>query len=75
MGYVALIIIILILIPIILIFRGVSKASGWVYETLRIFFNESLEGKPFRETLSRVFAMLGAILIGIIVILVISLIC
>jgi len=56
---------IIFVLPAALIIRAMGRANGWLYETLRLFFNESLEGTRHQGSMSRLLAGIGAIILGI----------
>lgn len=65
-------VVILVILPAYLVIRWSGKANGWIYETLREFFNEALQGHKFQNTLSRVLALIGSIVVVVLIIILIS---
>ena len=62
------IVLLLVVVPAILFFRGLGRANGWIYDTFNEFFRESLRGHTHRGSLSRVLALLSSVLVVIAII-------
>ena len=56
------IVLILVVIPAVLIFRGMGRANSWIYDTFNELFRETLKGHPHQSSLSRVLALLSSVL-------------
>ena len=64
----AVLVLLLVGLPIYLFFRWSGRANGWIYDTLNEFFRESLQGHRHQNSLARVFALLGSIILVVIII-------
>lgn len=62
------IVLLLVVVPVVLFFRGLGRANGWIYDTFNEFFRESLSGHRHQGSLSRVLALLGSVLVVVAII-------
>ena len=63
------ILILIVVVPIILVARGVGRANGWIYDTFTEFYREALRGRTrYPRTLTRVLAMLSSVVVVVIII-------
>ena len=62
------IVLLLVVVPAILFFRGLGRANGWIYDTFNEFFRESLSGHRHQGSLSRVLALLSSVLVVVVIV-------
>ncbi|MBR2704912.1 MAG: hypothetical protein IKE91_05525 [Clostridia bacterium] len=62
------ILILIVVVPVVLVFRGMGRANGWIYDFLQEFFYESLDGHPHRGSFSRLLALVGSVVVVLVVI-------